>query len=86
MTAEILPDKSISLLKMISILEKEKGFNISQNRISYLNPKYNCYEFCWCRNMTEDNVFIPEEVYKQKDGSNLVQTSSTNFNVFLGDH
>ena len=69
---DVKPDGTFSLLSLIIKLEKDKGFQILKNRISYLDPKYNCYEFCWCRNVSEDNINIPKDIYKQKNGENLV--------------
>ena len=69
-------DGTISLFKILEKLEKDKGFKILQNRISYLNHKFNCYEFCWCRN-AEDNVQIPLEVYEY-NGKNMLVIEAVN--------
>ena len=36
---------------------------MSNLRISYLNPKCNCYEYCWCRNITDEDKYISKEIY-----------------------
>ena len=62
-------DGSIAVFEIINDLEKSKGFKISQNRISYLDPEKNLYEFCWCFGHVDKELLLPKRIYQASRNS-----------------